>query len=133
MAETVALFERRDPQHTAAEVDSSNCRLLAQILENANASELLPNFVAAEFNDNDGACIRLLQFLTSCASFPGSKTSARATVTLAWSESSANRCVFVCSVSLEGMKCRSFNMKMSQFQRRGHSPAVFVSELRCYL
>jgi hypothetical protein len=64
VAETVALFERRDPQHTAAEVDSSNCRLLAQILENANASELLPNFVAAEFNDNDGTCIRLLQFLT---------------------------------------------------------------------
>jgi hypothetical protein len=54
VAETVALFEAKDLQQETHVVPST-CQVLAQVLETANASVFLPNFVAAEFNDNDGA------------------------------------------------------------------------------
>jgi hypothetical protein len=51
---TVSLFERSNAPVAAAEACVSHCDLLAQVLIAAGASALLPNFVAAEFNDNDG-------------------------------------------------------------------------------
>ncbi len=54
VASTVALFQANLEQN-AAELDISTCSLLAQLLQRAEASALLPNFVEAEFNDNDGA------------------------------------------------------------------------------
>jgi hypothetical protein len=56
VAQTAQLFQTKHaPQH-AAEVDASNCKVLLRLLERAEASALLPNFLEAEFNDNDGAC-----------------------------------------------------------------------------
>ena len=54
VAATVALFERND-ERGAVQVDGSTCGVLVQVLACAGASALLPNFVEAEFNDNDGA------------------------------------------------------------------------------
>lgn len=57
VAATVALFERND-ERGAVQVDGSTCGVLVQVLACAGASALLPNFVEAEFNDND---VKLLQ------------------------------------------------------------------------
>ena len=56
VAMTVGLFEGDDGFPAAVEVNASNCDALVRVLERAGAVALLPNFVAAEFNDNDGAC-----------------------------------------------------------------------------
>jgi hypothetical protein len=55
VATTVSLFESsHSPAAAAADACLSHCDLLAQVLIAAGASARLPNFVAAEFNDNDG-------------------------------------------------------------------------------
>lgn len=54
VAATVALFERNN-ERGAVQVDATACSVLMQVLARADASALLPNFVEAEFNDNDGA------------------------------------------------------------------------------
>lgn len=64
VASTVALFQAKTEQNPA-ELDMSACILLAQLLQRAEASVLLPNFVEAEFNDNDGA--RLMPRLIATA------------------------------------------------------------------
>ncbi len=55
VAMTVALFPDDDAQQSAVQVDAKNCNVLARVLEKAGAEALLPNFIAADFNDNDGA------------------------------------------------------------------------------
>jgi hypothetical protein len=57
VATTVSLFESSHSPAAAADACVSHCDLLAQVLIAAGASALLPNFVAAEFNDNDGGRI----------------------------------------------------------------------------
>jgi hypothetical protein len=56
VAQTAQLFQTKHAPLHAAKVDASNCKVLMRLLERAEASALLLNFLEAEFNDNDGAC-----------------------------------------------------------------------------
>jgi hypothetical protein len=54
IAATVALFKRSDDVQPSALAVTRNCEVLVKVLRMAEASDLLPNFIAAEFNDDDG-------------------------------------------------------------------------------
>ena len=131
VASTVALFQRKTAQN-AVELDMSACSLLAQLLQRAEASALLPNFVDAEFNDNDGAwmimtaaaceddvidvlrCasvefwLRLCDVFVFMRDFICSETFARAPVDLAWPKSSASSSICGCCSSLMNIRGPTF-------------------------
>ena len=123
VAMTVALFQDDDAQQSAVQVDAKNCNVLARVLEKAGAEALLPNFIAAEFNDNDGAssvlcsnlgrgggavhtaaswfltrlgCLYLFEKAVEyrCSCIRCSSAATRAAVALAGPEFTASHCVF---------------------------------------